>query len=46
LRESPRLIRIRDFRGLARCIAAYGEQLMHASVLMNGDGDDEGVTPA
>ena len=40
------------FPGLARCIAAYGEQLMHASVLMNDDGtttasrrDDECVTP-
>ncbi|WP_213742051.1 hypothetical protein [Bradyrhizobium sp. dw_411] len=27
------LAAISDF---ARCIAAYGEQLMHASVLMNG----------
>ena len=42
----------RRFPGLARCIAAYGEQLMHASVLMNDDGtttasrrDDECVTP-
>jgi hypothetical protein len=33
----------RDF-GIARSIAAYGEQLMHARAHQRGDGDDEGVT--
>jgi hypothetical protein len=34
LRESPRLIRGRDFH-IARCIDGYGEQLMHARVLID-----------